>query len=245
MRIFRKIIVVLFTFILSINSVQAASKCDTAKRAELNREVANIKASYEILERSPNFVGVDWFDPETMTLDDLPKENYFKINITNLSENFYAEITNDKTSEKVVLTHANSVDGVASFERDDLSEVVKLTIKIFTTDATGCPGEEFRTNHLTLPRYNFNSQLTICSQIPNHYLCQPFVTYDEKDDVDFYYVVNKAIESEKEKTENEKEEGKTFAEKYLTKILITGGILIVGGGIITTLIIRNRRRREI
>lgn len=245
MQTFRKLLTIAIFLGLTMTSVKAAIQCDSKTTAELNREVGNIKATYEILKKAPEgIIGVDWYDPETMTLDDLPKVSYVKVNITNLSEKFRAEVTNDLNEEKINLTNADVVDGVASFEWEDLSYVAKITIKIYTTKTTGCENQLFKTINLTLPRFNSYSENIACKQVPNYYLCQPYVTYKENEDLDFYAVMEKILNNEEQEEEKPKKE-KNWLKDNLTSVII-GGILLVGVGTTTTiLIIRNRRRREI
>lgn len=244
MRIFKRLVVFITVFSVSILTAKGAITCDTATTAKLNREVANIRASYEVLERPiSGDIGLDWFDPETMTEDDLPRENYFKVNITNISENFYVEITNDIDDEKVTLTYNDSVDGVASFDWENLYQVSNLTIKIYTTVATGCADSQFKTMTLRLPRFNKYSQYAVCQQIPEHYLCQPFVTYKESDNLNFYSAIAQAIEEKEEKEEQENKKDKSNFFKDNLKIIVIGGIiLLVGAGATATVIIIKRRR---
>ncbi len=252
MRIFRKIFLGMLIFGFAITNVGAASeKCGTKKTAELNREVANVKANYEILQRLPEgpYGPPDWWTPD-MGEDVLPREDYMKVNITNLSENFYAEVTNDQNRDKITLTANDMVDGIASFERDDFSKVVRLTIKIYATDVAGCAGQEFKTLRLTLPRSNIYSGYDVCSLVPDYYLCQKYVTFEKEiTDNDFSIGINKQLE---EIYQEEEEETRTWWENVLKfvkdnlVIVVIGGVLVIGAGTTATIIIiRNRRRREI
>ena len=57
-----------------------------------------------------------------------------------------------------------------------------FTIK---SDAYGCETNVLRTIKMTLPMFNAYSQLDICTEIPDYYLCQEYVT-QQVDGTTFY-----------------------------------------------------------
>ncbi len=225
-------------------SVQAASRCDTTKVAELNREVTNIKVNYEIAEKMYELEEVSppdsWY-PENE--GDLPTYKYFKINILNLTEDFYVEIPEISNTDENY-TYDMATNGTLTIDFEDTSIVRVLTFKIYSSDKTGCEGELFRTVYLTLPRYNDYSEYSICKQVPDYYLCQPFVTFQDVDFATFSRYIDSQISKidkeyiEKLKEEEQENGKKNFLKKYWY-IFVVVGVLAVGG--ITTAVIAKRR----
>lgn len=234
------------TFILGMSSVKA--DCDYAEKAELNREVANIKIKKEVREvvippEELEFCGL--VDENGVCIEEA-KETYFDVNILNLSEKFYAVVTNDKNSSKkrYYATDADE-NGIVSFSWNDLYDVTKLTIEIYSSDKTNCPNTRLSVRYETIPRINYYATRSVCDGMEDYYLCNKFVTYTKDDDV--YTFIDK-VNAEKEKRQiEEKEKQKSFWEKlgdFLNKnkvliIVCVAVIVVVAGG--SVYVIRKRR----
>lgn len=223
--------------------VKAASKCDTKKVSELNREVANIKITYEIVEEMYSEEDIN----DAIVLPDdwngapgvYPTYKYIKVNIANLSDNFYITIGNNRET----ITNEDAVDGIVSLEMGNLSEVHKYEFNVYTSENTECADELFRKIPLTLPRYNDYSEFAVCSQMPDFYLCQPFVTFDEVDFSVFDRYVGAQLDKineeyyEQEK-EKEEQKNKNILKKYWYIFLIIGILAI--GGVSTVIVVKKR-----
>ena len=82
-------------------------------------------------------------------LTQIPTGKNNKISIINLTEKFYLKITNDYNDEVWNYSYKDSQDGRINIEWDDLSEVTTFTIKIYSSEQTGCKGESYKTLYLT------------------------------------------------------------------------------------------------
>ena len=108
-------------------------------------------------------------------------------------------------------------------------------------------GEVLRKITFTVPRFNYYSTLPICEEVPDYYLCQPYVTFDTSNLGETAY---DKIEAYKEKLKNNEiidvntEEPNvvsqtiSFFSKY--KYIIVG--LIIAIGVAITVIITKRKK---
>lgn len=243
----KKLSLAMFTFMMATSYVNASSACSTKEVASLNREVANIKAEYEIAEKEFDWNVYSTPDATPENGQEYPKMKFIKINISNLSENFYLEVSNDQNRKKWTVTSETLKDGALPFDWEDLSEVTKFTIKVMTSNKTGCSGEKFRTLTVTVPRYNTFSSEPICYSLPeDYYLCQDYVTFKKIDSDEFFERVSRKLtDLEKEKVNDEDDQGWlekpiSFIKKHSVAFII-GGILIVIAGGATYIIIKKRK----
>lgn len=239
----KKILVVIIAFFVFLDTSKAVS-CSYKEQAQLNSEVANIKSNYEIKERILD--KSEYSPPDGADEGYVAKSDYIKANILNLTENTYIEVTNDYNGDVLKYSYSDTKDGNISFDWFNISEVVKFTIKVYASSETGCEGSLLKTIYLTLPRYNDYSAYDICNSIPNYYLCERYVTYDEVSYDKFYTSVSKEVT----KVEEEKiEENKKWYEKTWDFVkenkwyFLAGGVVLVGvAGGAAIVIIRKRRR---
>lgn len=245
------LLLIVLLFSVFINPVSAL--CNYEEQAALNKEVANVKASYEI---SKEEISKD----RCMPLEDaVDKENYkcysefMKINILNISENMKLEISDDIYKTKRVFTFDDTDNGTLSIYLLDENgnrveynnSIINYTIKILASNETGCEGSTLRTIYLTLPRYNLYSKVDLCSELADYSLCQQYVTYSEISYEQFSESIAKELAKREEKSE---EESKWYQKvwEYVVEhktAFIIGGVLVVvaTGGTITYIVIRRRR----
>ena len=248
---FRKLILSILTFVLIIGNAKAAA-CDYEEKAQLNKEAANVKANYEIKERvvdrseytvPDSVLGTD----EEATYEH--KVDYMQVNILNITKNMYVEVTNDSDKDTKTYTYADTTDGNLSFDRYDVSTLVKYTIKIYASKETGCSGNALKTLYLSLPRYNDYSTYNICTFVPEFYMCQRYVTY-ENDDYSAFIKRAKEEVAKKEQKEKEEKDRKNkwynkmfdFIKDHKTAFIVGGITLVVVAGGATSIIIKKRRR---
>ena len=92
-------------------------------------------------------------------------------------ETVYIQVTNTQGGDfKADEDNADS-DGVITIRQKDTSAVVNYTfeVKARTYD---CYGTTLRTIKLSVPKYNAYSKRQVCTDIPDYYLCQPYILYD-------------------------------------------------------------------
>ncbi len=235
-----KKIFVLFVVLLLAKNVHAA--CDYETQAKLNTEAATIKAIYE--EKLGKFdSSVRCNDGET----ECPGYNYFKISILNLSENFKVTVKGDNFNK--TFTYSDAVDGIVSFDLQDIMNIHTFTFDVYPSGSTNCTIKKIRTFYLTTPRYNKYYDYGFCEDNPDYYLCEKYVTFEEIEITDFMRTFNNYIEEKEKKAKKEVEE-KTFLEnvkefiKNHKEIFIGAGctVLVVGGVVV---FLQKKRRKDI
>ena len=101
-----------------------------------------------------------------------------------------------------------------------------------------------RTIKLTLPKYNYYSQLDVCDDIPDYYLCQPYTKYSVDggtfyDKVDEYKTKLSTLEKEKEENNNTSFVTNTMSGISKYKYLIVG-IAVVVGVVLTIFVLKKK-----
>ena len=237
------------SFMLLTSSVYAA--CNYEEKAKLNNESANVKANYEIKERE---LTKDEYTapPDAIPIDEqdsyVPKTEYIEVNILNLIENLYVTVKNDVTKDVKTYYYTDATNGNIKFNWNEIGSIVNYTIKVMASSSSDCNGQTLRTLYLTLPRYNEYSEYDVCDRIPDYYMCQRFVTYDDFKYDDFTENVTKEIADRNKKNEEKKENNKwykkvgKFISDHKTAFIIGGISLVVVAGGATYIIIKKRRR---
>lgn len=231
------------------NLVNAASSCSYSEQAEINDIVANVKASYEV---------VDIYAGKVLDIDNadnngnIPEiDNYtkgFKINILNITDDIYVQVKNNYDSNILTFRNNNTIDGIATFQTSNVSELITYTIEVYSNKYS-CVGEQFRTFTLTTPIYNRYSTLQVCADNPEFYYCQEFIQSERVS----YEVFFDNLEKFKEEKANEQntEENKKFIDKFKNfyennkLIIYSMGIVIVVAGVATTVILVKKKRSRV
>ena len=250
MKKFRKLFLVLFVvFFSSFIDVNAASKCDYNKQAELNNLAANIKISYEEAEAKVSEENL--LPNDSGEVGDATYE-YFKITIYNMAEDFYLKITNDYNSEVKYLNYQNTESGVATFDWNNLDKITNFKIEVYSSNATGCPNEEYRIIYLTTPRLNDYSGLSKCYGNEDFYLCQKYtleeeISLEEFDKaLDQYQSKKEVIEEKKENQDNGLfDKINDFIENNKAIVIVISTIIVIAGVVTTVIVIKKRRSRLI
>ena len=105
---YKYLLLTLFLFGIGIAPVSAV--CDYEEQAALNREVANVQANYEIVEKQIEGTMCSTDDGTGLCLGEA-----IQINLLNLSENFRAVITNDVYRNTLTYNYSNTDNGNVSF----------------------------------------------------------------------------------------------------------------------------------
>lgn len=234
----KKFLIFIFSLFFFVESVSAASLCSYEEQTKINQKAANVKVTYEVIEK------VERFDDMDVT------SKLFEISILNVSKEMYVTMKNNSTKAEKKFTYDDAVDGIIKFEWDEIDSVTNFTIQIFTTNKTSCPDERIKTIYLTTPRYNEFSKRYICSELSDFYLCQEFVTTKEFDENYFL----KQLDAFRNETIDEKG-NELDAEKDLTvtdkifdfinnnKWYILGGLSILATVLIVISVKRNKKQR--
>lgn len=251
----RRLKYLLFTIIMLVFMTVpvSAATCSYDEQAKLNSEVANIKTNYEVKQRvldkseydvPDEILGTELEDSYVLTAD------YMQINILNLTENVYVEVTNNQNDDIKTFHYEDATNGNISFDQMDVNDLVTYTFKIYSSSKTGCADTLLKTLYLSLPRYNSFSEYTMCQDVPDYYLCKKYVNFEEVEFNDFVKEITKEIERETEKKQEEAnakwyQKVIDFIVENKVAFIVGGGIVVVTAGIVTFVIIRKRRRSVI
>ena len=247
---FKYVLFSIITFGLSITSVSAV--CSYEERAELNNQIGNIEASYEVveIELDPSeydppdtVVGTDEEDTYVQVIDAL------QVNILNLTEDLYAIVTNNYDESQVRYNYSDTDNGNITFLWETIDELVTFTIEIYSSSNTNCADTLLRTIRLSLPRYNEYSNYGMCDNLPDYYLCQRYVFFEP---VTFSYF-SQSVLAQLEEIQNEEEEGTgeadtwyesvfNFLDEHKVPFIIGGVTLLIIAGVIVVIVVRKRRR---
>ena len=130
------------------------SKCGILSQNKAKNGAKKIKITYEKIDK---IVGYD----ETTGKDVVDK--VFKINISNISDNYRIEIHNNYTKETKLLEVENKK---ASFETIYSKDIIKYTINIISKNGK-CKNDKARSITVTLPVINNYSKYKECEEKKN------------------------------------------------------------------------------
>ncbi len=233
-----------FLFIGNVKAEEDRT-CNAVSLNELRTAAANIKVSYV-----PGSNVEEYNEGGPIGVDTLPMR-HLDVKLYNLTDRLYVrfETSGDKIgSEKNVLTYRNiGPDGAVTIRQQAVTETVTYTFKVFS-DAYGCSTKTLRTIRLTLPRFNFYSQLDICQDIPDYYLCQEYTTY-KVDGSTFYTKVDdykaKLLAQEEKKNGVDLDDNTGIISKAVSTVsknkYIIAGVIVLAGVIATIYIIKRKK----
>ena len=130
------------------------SKCGTLAQSKAKRGAKKVKIKYEKIDK---IVGYD----ETTGKDVADK--VFKINLSNIKEDYRVEIYNDYTKETKML---EVEDKKASYETIYSKDIIKYTINIISKNGK-CKNDSARSLTVTLPVINNYASLNECTKKEN------------------------------------------------------------------------------
>lgn len=248
----RKVKIILFMFItifLMGGFVRAEENkipgevCPNSSRVKLLENASAVKITYEPYEQKAE--GFD--DPES---DDYSVIYYYlDVKIYNLDETLSVDVTNGNLGKEYKL-YPSSIgpDGAITIRVKDTSEINTFTFEI-KANTYDCNAQTLRTVKLTLPKFNYYSGRQICSDIPDYYLCQQYISYEISADKFLENVNNYKEKLEQSGNTEQEDEVKpsiisTAASKVSKyKYWIVGGIILVG--VIITIIVVKKKRSSV
>ncbi len=212
-----------------------SNSCSLSERSELRQMASEVTINYVPVEFN-NVVETDEGEGSSHALD---------IYIYNLNTKINAVLDDSETGLSYTFdyTRMNS-DGAVVLRQTAGSGVKKLKFYIYPTN-DNCNTYLLRTVNITLPKFNNYSLRGVCSDIPEYYLCQRYITYDINDST-FTENVNKYKEKLAEKADEKDEEsntsvvGKTVNNIAKYKYVIAV-IVILAGAVITYIVIKKKR----
>ena len=204
-------LIIVFIGFMFITIYPKADDCTYKDQQALNKEVSNIKMSYEFIDNDP-------------------LHYHFKINITNIPDDLKLVITDDYSSNNLELTKDNTDDGIYSFETLIATRKVTFNIDIYSI-GNSCYNKKLRSKKLITPRYNPYSSSYICEQVPDFEYCNKF---KDTSSLTYEQFIKKGEQYKAKFYKNEEEQQKrgllsiilSFIIKYKWYFII--GILVIG-----------------
>ena len=166
------------------------------------------------------------------------------IDVYNLTSDIYAILEYD--SSKYRLDYDPETDGEVSYSTGGMGKVKEYTISIYPVD-TECGKKAIRQINVTVPRANQYYNESICSDYPDYFYCQEFMTADDIAYIDFVNGINEYAKTHKSVNDETRKEGflketTNFVKKHW--VIVTIVILIIIGGTGTFIYLRNKKRKE-
>lgn len=224
------------------NNVLASSSCSYSEQAELNNISANVKATYEIEEIKTETL------PDPDDIDDVIEiyEKKVKVNILNVTDEIYIKVTNNQNDETLMFYSRDARNGIISFYQNQVDTIVNYTIEVYANKYK-CAGELYKKLTLTTPMYNDYSELEACSNNPDFYYCQEYITTSQISYSEFFEKVQKYEKKEEEKKQEQEnsfwENLKEFYRDNKIVINVIGTIVVIGGVTATVILVKKRRSR--
>ena len=245
MKKIRMLVVFMMVFMMSVTKVSAA--CEASVSNQIRNEAYKVQVSYEVAQEEEPRENYDL--PDGLTEEG--EKNYvsyvtfFKIYITNLTENIYVEVKDSFSGKTKKYTYEDSENGTVIVKDYDLSRINTFTIDVKAVDSD-CIRNNIRTIKKTLPRRNEFSTYGMCEGISEYYLCHEYVEYEQTLSAEemFNRMETYRANKEKQEKEEEKEKEKGFFEKNKNTIIATSVVIIVAG-VATAVVIIVRKRRVV
>lgn len=214
-----------------------AEYCSTEELVRLNTLASNVKVTYEANEEYVND------DPN-------PDSHYTRyvldMKVYNVSSDLNINLTSQNSSKSFNLDYRNiGADGAITVR---VSETDEMDTYYYTITPTGveCYDKTLRVISLTLPKYNYAAKKAVCDEVPEYYLCQPYVMFD----ID-YTTFTEDVEKYKAKLAAQKDNGdgiksddnsaisKTISSISKHKYIIV--LVIIAAGVVVTVVILKKK----
>lgn len=246
----RKLLLYLMAFFaLVLGTKDVYAKCTYAEKAALNNEVANVKVRAEMGKEAFDDPGSECAGLQDGDVCEPPYRHFANINVLNLSDNFYINVKNGVTKQNQKYDFSQvPEDGILNIEWDDVTQTNTFTITVYASSKTSCADTKLKVIHVSTPRLNDFSNYEICKEVPDFYLCQEYVNYDEDPSYDeFEEKINAEIEKRNEEKKKEEEKGFfeklwEFVKKYKVAIIVGTAVIIV---VVTGTVIIIRKKKEL
>ena len=226
----KKIFMFVCFFSLSRNVYAICSNEDLVK---YKNEAASLKVNYEIIKEE---YSEDDDEPTDLGVTYKSYRDNFKVSATNLSDNLYVVLKNDKNKDTVTFSNAGKLLSTSFY---DHTSVINLTYEVYTNSNTLCPNEKLLTNYLSLPMFNSYASSQVCFNAKEADVCAEYVSKEVTQDEFDNYFKKKREQYDKDKKEEDALKNKKSNNKIY---FIIGGSVLGLVVIITTAIIINKRR---
>jgi len=220
--------------------------CSLETKNKLRTLASNVTINYQPVEASDGVSGIDDEGNQVEVLS-----YFFDVKIYNINSQLKVIVksADEENTNEILLTYKNmGSDGAITARKKVGIELSNLIFEIYGSDETGgCTIEKLRTIKLTLPKYNNLAEREICSDIPEFYMCQKYISYDINPEKFSEEVKKYKEKKEKDESDSEAEveDNNTVTDKAAdlinkNKYIIVGAI-VLAGIIITVIIVRRKK----
>lgn len=225
--------IIMFSFMMGVRAENET--CTAEDKVRLRNIASMVSVNYETVDI--------YGERETRPDEQELKRTDLDVKIHNLNDSMYVLVSSPYLKKKIVADKSDkNSKGEIVIRKSNLNQVEKMTFTVYSYES--CTNDALKVINLTIPKFNFNSRLAICADVPEYYLCQPLVTYDIKN-VDYEtsiaeYKEKLANQESKPALENRSDENSGMAGFVSkNKYLIVG--VVVAIGIALTLFVLKRR----
>ena len=243
-RIYKTLFVLVLGF-LFMASVGAASTCSYARQNELSGIAYNVKINVIAEDVTEEVEGQNEMMADDY--DGFVEVTYkaFFIQLLNLTDDIYVEVTNKANNEKHTYQADDFDDGTLKFVTSNSLEAINYEINIFSNDSE-CRGELLRKHELVTPKINRYYGTMMCEGADEYYWCREVI--DGNRNLSEPEII-KNIEAYKagtiDKEGNVIEEEVKKPVKKSIYLIIGGSVVVAGVGVVILVKYMKRRKREI
>jgi len=250
MKKFKVVVVAFIMSLLYVPFVQA--ECNATESNKLSSLATNVKRDFEVIEKEVPLDGTFTL-PDGLTEEEeknyVATRPYFRIYISNITEELYVVVTNNNTKEKKTFRYSDAENGVITFDEAVLIEIVDYKIEIYASDKTECPNKKLQTLTLSTPMYNTFSEEARCEGIEEFYLCHEYLSvetsFKDFDRLVEQYRAGKLKEDGSKKEENKNNGFFGFIKEHTGTVIIVSVAIIAIGGLVTVIIVKKQRSRVV
>lgn len=243
--IFIFMIASIFAFSVFVEAEQVEGSCYVVDRNYVKTQASNIRVTYSPIFKESS--SKDSFGNEVGVTD-----RYIQIKLYNVTGNMYVEVEVTGDSIQTGRYHFDykdiGPDRAITINQTAVNQTVTYNVSVYS-DYKNCYGDLIRTIKLTVPKFNFYSQLAVCDDIPDYYLCQEYITFDINSatfysNIDSYKerLANNVNDNNPTIRDNTTPANKTVSTISKYKYLIVGTIVVLG--VLATIFIMKRKKSE-
>lgn len=250
----KKFRALMFALVLFFFSSNVYAVCDATEENALNSLAANVQTSQEIVQVEVP-IDENFNPPDGLTEEEeenyVPYQNYFRIYISNITEDLYVIVTDKNTGEKTTYTYQDAVNGTITFDEKVYIFITNYTIEVYSSDKTNCPNTKLNTLYVTTPMYNSYSESAVCDGIEDFYLCHEYlsvsidnITYNDFLSLADQYRAGHIDDNGEEIVQDDTNDGFVqFLKDNIVVVIIVVVVIVAAGGLITFVVIKKQRSR--
>lgn len=239
------IFAIMFTFLVNVKAEQTDGTCYVVDRTYVKTQASNIRVTYSPIVKE--VTSKDSFGTDVST-----SNRYIQIKLFNVTGNMYVEVDMIGSGIQSKRYHFDykdiGPDRAITINQLAVDKTVTYNISVYS-DYKDCYGDLIRSIKLTVPKFNFYSQLAVCDDISDYYLCQEFITFDINSST-FYSNIERYKENLSSNgyntnptiRDNTTPASKTVSTISKYKYLIVGTIVVLG--VLATIFIMKRKKSE-